>query len=108
MSLYLRSKTGDIESRQIFQRIQNKFNKLFAEIAAKFVFGEVATPATDGSTVLFNTSNSYRSGTLVVHRDGIALFDGNGLTETSASSGTYTLDDAPDSNEVLRNSYVKV
>jgi len=67
---------------------------------------QTVTPATDAVTVLFTVAEAYTSGTLVVYRDGAILFRGLDYTETSPSSGTFTLNTAPDADEDLRVSYV--
>jgi hypothetical protein len=67
---------------------------------------QTPTPATDGSTVLFTAPDAYVSGSLRVIRDQASLTDDD-FTETDPDAGTFTLDEAPDADEVLRVSYLK-
>lgn len=74
---------------------------------SRLIYHETPTPATDGVTTLFTLANAYVSGSLQVFLDGLQQIKTTDYTETSANSGTFTMGSAPDSNEVLRVSYIK-
>lgn len=67
---------------------------------------ETPSPATDGATVLFTLANAYVAGSLRIIRDQSDLTNDD-FTETDPDAGTFTLDEAPDADEILRVSYLK-
>jgi len=72
----------------------------------KLVSQTTVTPATDGAETVFITPHTYRTNTLYVYRDQSLLIRGIDYTETTST--TFTMTDAPDSDEILRVSYIKI
>ncbi len=72
---------------------------------SKFIMHETPTPATNGSQKVFTVANAYVSGLLEVYLDGLMQIKGTDYTETSST--TFTMVEAPDSDEVLRVNYIK-
>jgi len=66
---------------------------------------ETPAPAPDGITTVFNVANAYRPGTLQVYRDQSVLLRDIDFMETSSTS--FTLTQAPDSDEAIRADYIK-
>lgn len=71
--------------------------------SGSFVFKETPTGAVDGSNTSFTTSAPYVGGSLQVYVNGLPQFDY--LTEVTPGSGTFTLQDAPDTGDQVRVSY---
>ena len=74
-------------------------------VIAKLKYYKTPTPATDGAETVF-TTGAYVSGTLIVFRDQSVMIPGIDFDETVAASGTFTMTDAPDADEVLRVCYI--
>jgi len=74
-------------------------------LASDIVRQETPTPAPDGITTVFNVASAYRAGSLQVYRDQAVLLRDIDFTETSPTS--FTLTQAPDSDEAVRTDYIK-
>lgn len=59
------------------------------------------TPAANGTVVLFTVAYGYISGTLEVYQNGLRQRRGTDYTETDSEAGTFTMDEAPVSTDVL-------
>ena len=63
---------------------------------------EGVTGTKDGSNTSFTVNSAeYTAGSLIIIMNGQALQDGAGLTENTPGSGTFTLDYAPQSTDVI-------
>ena len=69
------------------------------------VVGETPNPDPDGVFTEFVTLTPYRSGTLVVFVDGLAI-PSSEVTETNPTEGRFTLSWAPDADELITCSYL--
>jgi len=72
---------------------------------SRFVMHETPTPATDGSQKVFNVANAYVSGLLEVYMDGLLQIKDTDYSETTST--TFTMTNAPESDENLRANYIK-
>jgi len=72
---------------------------------SKFIYHETPTPATDGVQKVFTVANSYVSGLLEVFMDGLLQIKDTDYTETTST--TFTMTNAPDSDEILHTNYIK-
>lgn len=65
------------------------------------------TPAEspNGAIVLFTAPDAYVAGTMRVFRDQSILTDDD-FSETDPTAGTFTVDEAPDANEIIRCTYI--
>ena len=64
------------------------------------------TGVQDGANTLFTVSQgSYTSGSLIVYFSGSPQVVGYGLTETNPAAGTFTLDDPPESYDIIIAQY---
>lgn len=69
---------------------------------------EAPTPATDGTTVTFQTAGVFTSNSLEVYMDGILQIQGTDYNEVGAVGATgFKMIFAPDSDEVLRVFYLR-
>lgn len=66
---------------------------------------EIPTGAVNGSNAAFTTTRPYVSGTLKAYVNGLLQAPGTHVTEVSPAAGTYTLDVAPDTGDIVRVSY---
>jgi hypothetical protein len=74
---------------------------------SRFKYHQTPTPATDGTQKIFTLPNGdeYVAGLLEVFLDG--LLQTKGVDYTESSSVTFTMTNAPDSDEALRVNYIK-
>ncbi len=68
---------------------------------------QIPTPAPDGAQVIFTTPDDYVAGSLNVYRDQSVLLKGVTQDYVESSANTFTVDSAPDADEVLWCSYIK-
>ena len=61
----------------------------------------------DGANASFSTYYPYIKGTLTVYWQGQTLFHGAGMTETTGTDRSFTLDVAPASGQVVSARYFK-
>lgn len=66
---------------------------------------ETPTGSVNGSNLNFSTSKPYVSGTLQVYVNGLLQAPTTHVTETSSAAGTFALDTAPQTNDIVRVSY---
>ncbi len=66
---------------------------------------EAPTGSVNGSNAAFSTSKGYVSGTLQVYVNGLLQAPTTHVTEVSASAGTFTLDVAPQTGDIVRVVY---
>lgn len=69
------------------------------------ITGETPTPLPDGAETDFVLINPYKSGSLLVYVDGIAIPEGQ-VTETDPIAGEFTLGWAPDADERITVTYI--
>lgn len=69
-----------------------------------YIAKEAVTGAVDGSNALFTTARAYIGGSLQVYVNGLMQAPTH-VTETSPSAGTFTLDVAPATGDVLHVAY---
>jgi hypothetical protein len=74
---------------------------------SRFKWHQTPTPATNGTQKLFTlpSGDEYVSGLLEVYLDG--LMQAKGVDYAETSSTTFTMTDAPDSDEALRINYIR-
>lgn len=70
-----------------------------------FVNQETPTGSVNGSNAAFTTSKGYVSGTLEVYVNGLLQAKTTHATEVSPTAGTFTLDVAPSTGDIVRVSY---
>lgn len=70
-----------------------------------FVNDESPSGAVDGSNTSFTTSQSYLSGSLEVFINGVKQANSTHVTQVDPSLGTFTLDVAPQTGDIVRVSY---
>ena len=75
-------------------------------VATSFVFYEIPTPATNGVITVFTTDHNYVANSLQVFIDGILRSKTVYFSETTST--TFTMVSAPDSNESLRVTYIRL
>lgn len=66
---------------------------------------ETLTGTLDGVNAAFTTASAYTPGSLTAYWQGQTLFDGGGLTETSPTTGVFTLDIAPSPGNIIAARY---
>jgi hypothetical protein len=71
----------------------------------RLIYHETPTPPPNGVQTVFTVVNAYVSGTLQVFLDGLQQIKVTDYSETTST--TFTMVDAPASDEVLMVSYVK-
>ena len=76
-------------------------------LLSDIVDGETPTPAPGGGNKVFYVANPYRAGYLKTRRDKSPLTRGVDYTESDPDAGEFTMIVAPDSDEILRNDYIK-
>lgn len=75
----------------------------------KFKYIQLPSETPNGVNVLFTLSEGYISNTLTVYRDQLAMQGGGvDFTETSPTSGTFTMTVAPLTGEVVWCNYIAV
>lgn len=70
-----------------------------------FINSETPTGNVDGSNTAYTTARPYVSGTLQVYVNGLLQATTTHVTETSPSAGTFSLDTAPQTGDIVRVSY---
>lgn len=70
-----------------------------------FINQETPTGSVNGANTSFTTSRGYVSGTLEVYVNGLLQAKTTHVTEVSATAGTFTLDTAPLTGDIVRVSY---
>ncbi|AGO49463.1 structural protein [Cellulophaga phage phi4:1] len=79
----------------------NEYNNIFRDSSNSGLTGAV-----NGVNISFTVSNNeYNVGTLNVYRNGQLYTNGSGITETSPSTGTFTLEDAPNTGDFIYATY---
>ncbi len=70
-----------------------------------FINQETPTGAVNGTNVNYTTARAYISGTLEVYVNGLLQAKTTHVTEVSPTAGTFTLDVAPATGDIVRVSY---
>lgn len=71
-----------------------------------FINQETPTGLVNGSNAAYTTAKGYISGTLQVFINGLLQAPGTHVTEVSPTAGTFTLDTAPVTGDIVRVSYL--
>lgn len=71
------------------------------------VTGETPSGSVNGSNTSYTTSNGYVSGTLQVWINGLLQKPSDHYSETNPSSGTFSMDEAPESGDNILVAYIE-
>jgi hypothetical protein len=70
-----------------------------------YIADEAVTGSVNGSNAVFTTARPYIAGSLEVYVNGVKQAKTLHITETSPSVGTFTLDSAPQTGDIVRVAY---
>ena len=94
-----------VKSNRNPRYVNSKIARTVDVDTARFVKHETPTPATDGAQKVFTVADPYEDGLLDVYLDGLLQVKGVDYSETTPTTFTMTI--APESDEVLKSSYIK-